>query len=234
MLDREQVLHVARLARLELSEEEVERMASELSHVLDHIEKISELDLDGVSRFLARAWRLIVDEDAETMRLHPTVSDGPPTEEQARVLHRTIKAVSDDMEALQFNTAIARLMEFVNFFTSQSSRPRPYMEVFVLMLAPLAPHIAEEMWQALGHTESLAHAPWPVSDARFTLEEAIEIPIQVNGKVRSRLVASITAGSDDLERMALEDPKIQRYLDGHAVQKVIVVPKKLINIVVSP
>src|SRR6266516_198422 len=191
--------------------------------------------VEGISRFLNRAWRMIVDEEAQGMRLNRKVLDNvEPTNEQLRALHKTIQSVTEDLEALRFNTGISRLMEFVNFFTSQAARPRSCMETFVLLLAPFAPHIAEEMWQALGHAESLAHAPWPVSDARFTLEEAIEIPIQVNGKVRSRLVASITAGSDDLERMALEDPKIQRYLDGHAVQKVIVVPKKLINIVVSP
>src|SRR5207247_2735126 len=99
------------------------------------------------------------------------------------------------------NTAISRLMEFVNFFTSQATRPRSCMETFVLLLAPFAPHVAEEMWQTLGHTESLAHAPWPVHDARFTLEETIEIPIQVNGKVRSRRVAALAARTDDPDRM---------------------------------
>jgi leucyl-tRNA synthetase len=191
--------------------------------------------VEGISRFLNRAWRMIVDEEASGMRLNGKVLDKvEPTNEQLRALHKAIWSVTEDLEGLRFNTAISRLMEFVNFFTSQPARPRSCMETFVLLLAPFAPHIAEEMWQTLGHTESLAYAPWPVYDARFTLEETIEIPIQVNGRVRSRLVASITAGSGDLERMALEDPKIQRYLDGHAVQKVIVVPKKLINIVVSP
>src|SRR5262249_54198455 len=131
--------------------------------------------VEGVSRFLARAWRLVVDENSETLRLHPAVSDDAPSDEQARVLHRTIKAVSDDMEALRFNTAIARLMEFVNFFTGQSRRPRSCMEALVLMLAPLAPHIAEEMWQALGHVSTLAYEPWPSYLAALTKEDTVDV-----------------------------------------------------------
>jgi leucyl-tRNA synthetase len=188
--------------------------------------------VEGVSRFLARAWRLVVDENAETMQLHSALSDEPPTEEQARVLHRTIKAVSEDLEALRFNTAIARLMEFVNFFTGQSRRPRSSMEAFTLMLAPLVPHIAEEMWQALGHATTLAYEQWPTHDPAFTKGETVDVVVQLNGKTRSRLTLSADAEPPALETAALADARIQRLLAGRTPRKVIVVPGKLVNLVV--
>jgi leucyl-tRNA synthetase len=188
--------------------------------------------VEGVSRFLARAWRLIVDEDAEAMRLVPAVSDEAPTEAQARVLHRTIKAVSDDMEALRFNTAIARLMEFVNFFTGQSRRPRRCMEAFVLMLAPLAPHIAEEMWEALGSARTLAYEPWPMHDPALTREDTVEIVVQLDGKTRSRITLPADAQAQAIEAAALADARVQQFLAGRTPRKVIVVPGKLVNLVV--
>jgi leucyl-tRNA synthetase len=188
--------------------------------------------VEGVSRFLARAWRLIVDENAETLRLLPAVSDDTPSDEQARVLHRTIKAVSDDMEALRFNTAIARLMEFVNFFTGQSRRPRSCMEAFVLMLAPLAPHIAEEMWQALGHVTTLAYEPWPTYVAALTKEDTVDVIVQVNGKMRSRITLPADAEPPAIEAAALADRRVQQLLSGRRPRKIIVVPGKLVNLVV--
>jgi leucyl-tRNA synthetase len=188
--------------------------------------------VEGVSRFLARAWRLLVDEDAEAMRLVPAVSGEAPTEAQARVLHRTIKAVSDDMEALRFNTAIARLMEFVNFFTGQSRRPRRCMEAFVLMLAPLAPHIAEEMWEALGHAQTLAYEPWPAYDPALTREDTVDIVVQLDGKMRSRITLPADAQAPVIEAAALADARVQQFLAGRTPRKVIVVPGKLVNLVV--
>ena len=190
--------------------------------------------VEGIGRFLGRAWRMIVDDEADDLRLHAAVTDAAPAQAHLRVLHRTIRAVTDDFEALRFNTAISRLMEFVNVFTGQAVRPRSCMEPFVLMLAPLAPHIAEELWEALGRAPSVAQQSWPTYEPALVASERLTIPIQVNGKVRSHLVVPVAASSEELERMALGDPKIQKYLDGHAVQKVIVVPKKLINIVVLP
>jgi leucyl-tRNA synthetase len=187
--------------------------------------------VEGVSRFLARAWRLVVDEEAETMRLHPAVADTAPTDAQQRALHRTIKAVSEDMETLRFNTAISRLMEFVNFFTGESVRPRPVMEAFVLMLAPLAPHLAEELWQALGHEGTLAYAPWPVHLEAFTREDSVEIAVQVDGKVRSRITLPADAARPAIEAAALADARVQQILAGRTPTKVIVVPGKLVSIV---
>ena len=154
-----------------------------------------------------------------------------PTEEQLRVLHKTIQAVTEDMEGLRFNTAISRLMEFVNFFTGQETRPMLCMETFVLLLSPLAPHIAEELWQALGHAESLAHAPWPEFNPQYLQESVVEVPIQINGKVRGRVTVPVNAAEDEVKQAALADPRVRKYLEGSSVRKVIVIPKKLISIV---
>ncbi len=187
--------------------------------------------VEGISRFLNRSWRLIVDEDAEETQLNAKVCDDTPAEDQLRVLHRTIQAVTEDMKGLRFNTAISRLMEFVNFFTAQSSRPRSCMEKFVLLLSPMAPHLAEELWQVLGHEGSLAYEPWPEFDELYTREDTIEIPVQINGKVRDRILVPASANSGEIEKAALTDSKISRHLEGKTVRKVVVVPKKLVNIV---
>ncbi len=194
--------------------------------------------VEGISRFLNRAWRMIVDEESDDLRLSPKVAAGTAqgaeaTEEQLRVLNKALRIVTEDMQGLRFNTAISRLMEFVNFFTAQNAHPRSCMEKFVLMLAPLAPHLAEELWEALGHQDSLAYAPWPAYDERYTREDTIEYAVQINGKVRDRFVAPVSAGNKELETAALADPKIQKHLEGKTVRKVIVVPGKLINIVVG-
>ena len=187
--------------------------------------------VEGISRFLSRAWRMIVDEPADRMQLNGKVTDTPPDEDPLRVMHKTIRAVTQGMESLSFNTAISRLMEFVNYFTSQDNRPRACMESFVLMLAPMAPHIAEELWQVLGHSESLAYAPWPRFDPGYVEENVIEMPVQINGRVRGRIAVAADADSVQIERLALADPKVLKYLEGNSVRKIIVVPRKLINIV---
>ncbi len=189
--------------------------------------------VEGISRFLNRAWRMVIDESADSMQLSPKVARQMPTEEHLRVMHKTIQSVTQDMESLSFNTAISRLMEFVNYFTGQDQRPLKCMETFVLLLSPMAPHISEELWQALGHSESLAHAPWPAAQSRYLQESVIEMPIQINGKVRGRVMVSAGATNNEMEQAALSDPKIKRHLEGSAIRKVIIVPKKLINIVVG-
>jgi leucyl-tRNA synthetase len=189
--------------------------------------------VEGISRFLNRAWRMIVDESAETMQLSPKVAlnEIASNDEQLRVLHKTIQSVTQDMENLGFNTAISRLMEFVNYFTGEESRPRICMESFVLLLSPMAPHICEELWRTLGHSDSLICEPWPVFDARHVQETVIEIPIQINGKIRGRIAAPVNATDSDLEQAALADPRVKKFLEGRAVRKVVIVPKKLISIV---
>jgi leucyl-tRNA synthetase len=192
--------------------------------------------VEGISRFLNRAWRMIVDESADRPDLSPAVvkNDTPPDEEQLRVEHKTIDAVTKDMDSLSFNTAISRLMEFVNYFTAKDVRPHSCMESFVLMLSPMAPHIAEELWQVLGHSESLSHAPWPGLDPRYIQESSIQIPIQINGKVRGRITVSAEADKIEMERAALSDSNVKKHLEGHSIRKMIVIPQKMINIVATP
>jgi leucyl-tRNA synthetase len=189
--------------------------------------------VEGISRFLNRAWRMIIDEASETMQLNPRVTskDAISTEEQLRTLHKTIQVVTRDMESLSFNTAISRLMEFVNYFTGQETRPFVCMEAFVLLLSPMAPHISEELWQALGHSDSLAFAPWPEFDSKYVQESTIEMPVQIKGKVRGRIIVPIEATEDEIKKAALDDSRVKKYLEGSSIQKVIVIPKKLINIV---
>ncbi len=188
--------------------------------------------VSGVKNFLDRVWRLIVDDqNDEALTLNVAVGNFDPTDDQTRVLHQTIKAVSKDIEKLSFNTAIARMMEFVNFFTKQKQRPQSVMEPFVLLLSPFAPHIAEELWRLLGHKESLAYAPWPQFDEALTVESTIEIPIQVLGKIKSRINVAPGTAKDELEKLALADEKIAELLDGKTIVKTIVVPDRLVNFV---
>src|SRR5690606_9896402 len=150
--------------------------------------------VSGVYNFLGRAWRLIIDERAESMALNPAVVDRNATDSERRVLHKTIQSVTDDIDGLSFNTAIARMMEFVNFFTKQGEIPREVAEPFVLLLSPFAPHVAEELWQALGYTSTLAYEPWPAFDAVLARDDSVEIPVQINGKVRTKI--TLAAGAD--------------------------------------
>jgi leucyl-tRNA synthetase len=192
--------------------------------------------VEGISRFLNRAWRMIVDEEADELKLNAKVvpqsePECEPTLEQLRILNKTLKAVTADLEALRFNTAISRLMEFVNFFTAQSARPAACMEKFVLMLSPLAPHLAEELWLAMGHQDSIARAAWPDFQEEYTRDDMMEIPVQINGRLRARLLVSSSVSREEMERAALLDPKIRKHLENAPIRKVIVVPGKLVNIV---
>ncbi len=187
--------------------------------------------VNGVKSFLDRAWRMIVDEESETLELNAAVGDHEPTDEQVRTLHKTIKQVTKDIEVLAFNTAISRMMEFVNFFTKQEQRPQPLLEQFVLLLSPFAPHISEELWKLLGHDSSLAYQAWPQYVESMTVDAANEVPIQIKGKIKSKIMVPTGTSKDDLEQLALADEKIAAALDGLTVRKVIVIPDKLVNIV---
>jgi leucyl-tRNA synthetase len=189
--------------------------------------------VNGVFGFLNRVWRLIIDERAEGMQLNAAIVDRPPTAEDDRELHKTIGVVTSHIQGLQFNTAISRMMEFTNYFTAASERPRAAMEQFVLLLSPFAPHIAEELWQALGHKESLAHEPWPEFNSALAKEDTIEIPVQINGKVRSKVTVSADADAGTIEAAARADARIAELLAGKQIMKTIVVPGRLINFVVK-
>jgi leucyl-tRNA synthetase len=189
--------------------------------------------VNGVRNFLDRAWRMIVDERAESLALNEAVQSVEPNEDQNRVLHKTIMAVTRDIERLDFNTAIARMMEFVNFFTKESVRPQTAMEQFVLLLSPYAPHLAEELWQILGHDQTLAYEPWPKFDKALTKEDTIEVPVQVNGKLRARISVAADSTKDQLEAAAKSDDRVAEVIGGKQIVKVVVVPGKLVNFVVK-
>jgi len=189
--------------------------------------------VNGVRGFLDRVWRMIVDDRAEDLRLHPAIQSVPLDVEQNRVLHKTIGDVGRGIETLSFNTPIARMMEFVNYFTKVEPRPREAMETFVLLLAPYAPHIAEELWQLLGHTTTLAYEPWPVFNPELVKEDSVEIPVQILGKLRGLVTVPTGASKEDLLAAAKADAKIAGLLEGKTIIKEIVVPGKLVNFVVK-
>ncbi len=189
--------------------------------------------VEGVSRFLGRAWRMIADYEAEDLRLDRRVQDVPPSHEQAKILARTVAAVTDDLEAMRFNTAISRLMEFTNAFTGHDFRPKAAMGTFTLLLAPMAPHLAEELWELLGHEGTLAYAPWPTFDPELLKDDEAVIPVQINGKLRVRVVVPSNADRGDIEAAAWSDGRIKALLAGKTLRKIIVIPGKLVNFVVD-
>jgi leucyl-tRNA synthetase len=189
--------------------------------------------VEGVYRFLGRVWRMIIDDRAENLTLAEQVQDVEPTTEQLRVLHKTIKAVTDDIERLAFNTAISRMMEFTNFMSGETVRPSSTLRTFLLLLSPFAPHIAEELWSALGGTRTLAYEPWPEYDPALLVEDTVEIPVQINGKLRARIVVASGTDAADLEAAARADEAVRKNLEGKTIVKVIPVPGRMINFVVK-
>jgi leucyl-tRNA synthetase len=186
--------------------------------------------VEGITRFLDRVWRLVVEEDGSLSRV---LGNHVPAPEHLRLLHRTIRKVTEDLEGLRFNTAIAQLMVFVNELTPLERRARALIEPLVLLLAPFAPHLGEELWVRLGHRESLAYAPWPSWDPALVLAETVTVAVQVNGKLRATLELPRDLPQADAQRAALADERIRRYLEGAELRKVIFVPNKLMNLVVT-
>jgi len=190
-------------------------------------------DIVGVHRFLQRLWRNLIDEDSGEVH----VADVPTDEDTLRLLHRTIEAVRADMEGMSFNTAIARLFELNNHLTqvvaANGAAPRVVAEAITLMVAPLAPHIAEELWSRMGHAGSLAYEPFPAADPTLLVVEAIEVPVQVNGKVRGRITVPVDADPAALEAAARGDERVAALLEGTTIRKVIAVPGRLVNFVVG-
>ena len=184
--------------------------------------------VEGVTRFLDRVWRLYIAEDGAL-----SLSDAAAPPEADRLLHRTIRKVTEDLDELKFNTAIAQMMVFVNELTKLDVRPRALLEPFVLLLAPFAPHIGEELWHRMGHPESLAREPWPVWDPALVAEEQVTVAVQVNGKLRATLELPRDTAQDAARDAALADARVRRYVDGAEVRKVIYVPNKLLNLVVA-
>jgi leucyl-tRNA synthetase len=211
--------------------------------------------VEGVYRFLGRVWRLFVDEKSETefeqaetiaeaqkheelldlIKLNPAIQDVAATPAQLKTLHVCIKKVTEDLDGLRFNTAISALMVFVNEAMTWETKPVSVLREFLILLQPLAPHLAEELWSKLkGQSQiALAYQPWPKFDATLLVESEIEIPVQVNGKLRDVIKISATADSATIEAAARASEKVQPFIAGKTIKKVIVVPKKLVNIAVG-
>ncbi|MEM9514559.1 MAG: leucine--tRNA ligase [Actinomycetota bacterium] len=185
-------------------------------------------DVVGMYRFLQRLWRTMIDEDSGEL----IVVDEPADDDTITVLHRTIDVVRTEMDALRFNTAIAKLIELNNHVTKLDATPREIAEPMVLMLAPLVPHVAEELWRRLGHNDTLTYEAFPTADPSRLVDDTIEVPVQINGKVRSRIVVPADADPPTLEATALADEAVLAALDGGPPKKVIVVPGRMINVVV--
>jgi len=228
---------------------------------LESVKPWSMESVGGVRNFLDRVWKMIVDasvspytpcdlrslrgedikhgehgdytEDTEEILLNAAVQDVPLTPDQNRILHKTIKSVTDDIRSMSFNTAIARMMEFTNFFLKEKVRPKSAMERFVLILSPFAPHIAEELWSILGHADTLAYEPFPTYDAEAIKESTLEIPVSINGKLRSKIVISADADEATMECLALADAKIAELLAGKTIVKKIIVRGKMVNFVLK-
>ena len=214
--------------------------------------------VEGVYRFLGRVWRLFVDEQSETefeqaettakehsgrellniIKLSATIKDVQPTPAQLKVLHATIKKVTEDLDGLRFNTAISAMMMFVNEAIAWETKPVLVLRDLLLLLAPFAPHISEELWNKLHSSfvvddSSLSYSPWPQFDPGLLVEDTLEIPVQVNGKLRDVIRVPANADNATLEAAAKASEKVKPFIDGKTIRKVIIVPKKLINIVVG-
>jgi leucyl-tRNA synthetase len=191
--------------------------------------------VEGVSRFLARVWRLIMEENqAGDWELSAAVQEVDLTAQQRKIMHATVKKVTEDIESLSFNTAISQMMIFVNAFIPQRGTgkvPVLAMRTLLVLLNPFAPHIASELWQQLKSPGDITAQSWPDYDEKFLVEDEIEIVLQVNGKVRDRIIVPLAASDTELEAAARANQKVQNALGGKPIRKVVVVPKKLVNIV---
>jgi leucyl-tRNA synthetase len=190
--------------------------------------------VEGVARFLARVWRLVMEEQQDgSWAVSPAVQEVEPDKAQLKVIHATIKKVGEDIESLGFNTAISQMMIFTNAFTNANPRPKSAIRTLLVLLNPFAPHLTEELWETLGFGGVLANETWPAFDESYLIEDEIELPVQVNGKLRDKIVVKKDATKEAIEAAALATPKIAEHTIGKSIKKVIVVPGKLVNIVVG-
>ena len=218
---------------------------------LEMVKPWSTKGVEGVYRFLGRVWRLFIEEKSQvdfeqtlstaanpsaellsSIRLSAKIQDTKPTPAQLKVLHTAIKKVTEDMEALGFNTAISALMIFINEAMTWDTLPKTVLFDFLKLLQPLSPHLAEELNVRLGATSVLTYQPWPKFDPALLVESTIEIPVQVNGKLRDVVVVPAEASAQEIEKLALASEKLKPFIEGKTIKKVIVVPKKIVNIAV--
>ena len=190
----------------------------------------TEEGLHGVNRFLRRVWALILAEDGS---LQPRIVDGEGDPAARKALHHAIKSVTQDVDNLQFNTAISRMMEYLNAATKADAINRKDIEQFVLVLAPFAPHLCEELWERLGHGTTIAYEAWPGYDESLLVENTIEIPVQVNGKLRGVVTVAADASKENILAAAKADAKVAAHLEGKTIVKEVFVPGKLAGFVVK-
>jgi leucyl-tRNA synthetase len=206
---------------------------------LEQMKPWSMRGVEGVSRFLARVWRLMMEENqAGEWRLSPRIQEVAPDKSQLKLVHATIKKVTEDIESLSFNTAISQMMVFVNAFTNVEKIPVTAMRTLLVLLNPFAPHLTSELWEALGagfpnELPDIAQQTWPEYDATLLIEDEVEIVVQINGKMRARLKVATDANEETLKKAALALPKIAESLAGKEIRKVVIVPNKLVNIVTN-
>jgi len=206
---------------------------------LEHGKPWSTTGVEGVYRFLARVWRLAMSEDQEgRWGLSGDLAEQELTSAQRRVLHTTIKKVTQDIEALSFNTAISQMMICTNEFTGAKARPVEMLRLFLPLLSPFAPHLVEELWSYLakqfrGFDGLASQSNWPTWNEEHLVVDELTYVVQVNGKVRGRLTIAASTDREFVEKAALSDPAIAPYLEGKEIKKVIVVPGRLVNIVVA-
>ena len=205
---------------------------------LEQMKPWSMRGVEGVARFLARVWRLFMTENqAGNWELSAKIKDVSPTGAQTKITHATIKKVTTDIESLSFNTAISQMMIFVNAFTNAETLPLSAMRTFLVLLNPFAPHLTSELWEKLNakfrdNAGEITGQKWPDYDEQFLVEDEVEMVIQVNGKVRDRMKMSILATEEETKTAALANPKLQKFIAGKTIRKIVVVPRKLVNIVV--
>jgi leucyl-tRNA synthetase len=202
---------------------------------LEQMKPWSTTGIEGVYRFLGRVWRLMMEENQEgEWRFAPAkVTDAAPSFELLRGVHAAIRKVTDDIEKLQFNTAISALMILVNDLTRETVRPRAAIETLLLLLSPFAPHLAEELWRQLGHDKTLAFEPWPEAEAKYLVKTEIEMPMQINGKLRGLITVPPGSVQDIVVAAAMALPAYAEWTIGKTVRKTIFVPDKLVNFVVG-
>ncbi|PIC66719.1 leucine--tRNA ligase [Sporosarcina sp. P21c] len=194
---------------------------------LDASKEWSTNGLDGSRRFLDRIWRLLVNED-DTLTDKLTDETGGPLE---KVYNQTVKKVTEDYEAMRNNTAISQLMVFINESYKAEKLPKAYIEGFLLLISPITPHLAEELWSKLGHTDTIAYAQWPTFDETKLSDDTVEVAVQINGKIRAKITVAKDSSKEELEQVALANEDVKQWMEGKELKKIIAIPGRLVNIV---
>ena len=184
--------------------------------------------VEGVYRFLGKVWRLFMDQEG---KLLPQIEDREPTAQELKILHKAIKKVTEDTEGLRFNTAISAMMIFTNEMGEIQNRSKKILADFLILLAPYAPHIAEELWNRLGNKDTIAYVAWPKWDAAVLKEDSVELAVLVGGKVKCKITVPAGDTEDNIRKIAMDQADVQKAIAGKTIKQVIIVPGRIVNIV---